>query len=343
MQVSVIIPVYNAAKYVRSAVESALAQPETAEVILIEDNSPDDSLQVCELLASEYDLVRLYRHPDGGNHGAGASRNLGIRMSRFPYIAFLDADDYFLPERFTVPRQIFAERADVDGVYEAIGTVFESEELRQQWIAGGNTRFAAPPGSPEWMDTFTQRVEPEDLFEAYVTGRYGSFSTIGLTVRREIFDKTGLFDERLRLHQDKAMWIKMAAKARLVPGRLDTPVSMRRVHQANRLSPYWPPKPELVKTRTLMWRTLWPWGRKNLTRKQQGLILNAYMAQVMQPYRGELSLRRNVRVFWRLMRLAAEHPTVMSLPEFWKTVIQQLRVRRLIVQKIAFWRRWRAA
>ena len=50
-KVSVIIPVYNAAPFVRQAVESALAQPETAEVVLVEDNSPDNSLEICQQLA----------------------------------------------------------------------------------------------------------------------------------------------------------------------------------------------------------------------------------------------------------------------------------------------------
>ncbi len=59
---SVIIPVYNAAAYVRHAVESALAQPETAEVILIEDGSPDNALEICENLASEFEKVKLLRH-----------------------------------------------------------------------------------------------------------------------------------------------------------------------------------------------------------------------------------------------------------------------------------------
>lgn len=80
MKVSVVIPVYNAAPFVRDAVESALAQPETGEVILVEDGSLDDSLTVCRALAAENDRVKLYRHPNGENCGAGASRFL-LRMA----------------------------------------------------------------------------------------------------------------------------------------------------------------------------------------------------------------------------------------------------------------------
>jgi glycosyltransferase involved in cell wall biosynthesis len=79
MQVSVITPVYNAASFVTQAVESALQQPETAEVLIIEDGSPDNSLEVCQELAKKYEKVKLLRHPNGENRGAGASRNLGMR------------------------------------------------------------------------------------------------------------------------------------------------------------------------------------------------------------------------------------------------------------------------
>ncbi|PIY03241.1 MAG: glycosyltransferase family 2 protein, partial [Bacteroidetes bacterium CG_4_10_14_3_um_filter_31_20] len=74
-------------------------QPETSEVILIEDGSPDNGLDVCTSLAKKYSKVRLYRHENGENKGASASRNLGIRKANYPYVAFLDADDFYLPNR----------------------------------------------------------------------------------------------------------------------------------------------------------------------------------------------------------------------------------------------------
>lgn len=97
MKISVIIPVYNAEEFVSQAVESALQFDEVHEVILVEDKSPDNALQVCTQLAEKHTRVRLYQHPDKGNHGAGPSRNLGIEKSTGDFIAFLDADDYFRP------------------------------------------------------------------------------------------------------------------------------------------------------------------------------------------------------------------------------------------------------
>ncbi len=116
MRISVIIPVYNAEKFVSQAVESALQFDEVFEILLIEDKSPDNALQVCQQLAEKYERVKLYQHPDKENHGAGPSRNLGIEKASGDFIAFLDADDYFLPNRFDSERELFKD-SKVEGVY----------------------------------------------------------------------------------------------------------------------------------------------------------------------------------------------------------------------------------
>lgn len=81
MRISVVIPVYNAEKYVSQAVDSALQLEDVYEIILIEDNSPDNALAVCQQLAEKHEKVKLYQHPDKKNHGASPSRNLGIEKS----------------------------------------------------------------------------------------------------------------------------------------------------------------------------------------------------------------------------------------------------------------------
>lgn len=137
--VSVIIPVYNAAAFVSQAVESALAQPETAEVLLIEDGSPDNALEVCEELASKFEKVKLLRHPNGENRGAGASRNLGMKNVKFDYIAFLDSDDYYLPGRFSVASKVFRLDPACEGIYEAVAMQIESVEGMDRWQAAGKS------------------------------------------------------------------------------------------------------------------------------------------------------------------------------------------------------------
>jgi len=311
MQVSVVIPVYNAADFVQEAVGSALAQPETAEVILAEDGSTDDSLAVCQMLAEKYSQVHLYRHADGGNHGSGATRNLAIERSTCPYVAFLDADDFFLPGRFTCARELFEEHPDIDGVYEAIGTHFQDEAARQQWRASGMETYG-----PD-LTTMVEVVPPERLFEALVRGKQGYFSGDGLVVRRAVFEKSGLFDERLLFFQDTEMWLRMAATARLVPGRLDRPVAMRRVHAHNRLAAR--QSPAVRRTYfVMMWRILWQWSVQNLDAGRQEIVFKAFLKELLRHYRDDPGGLRRARTVARLMVLPLKHPRLLRTSYFWR-------------------------
>jgi glycosyltransferase involved in cell wall biosynthesis len=313
MEVSVIMPVYNAAAYVREAVESALAQPETAEVILVEDGSPDNSLAVCEALAAEHDAVRLYRHPEGANRGAGASRNLATQRSACPYIAFLDADDYYLPGRFAVARQLLEADPTIDGVYEAIEARFETAAAEQHWWTYGN---------PSTLTTLTQRVAPEDLFATLMSGRLGHFSGNGLVVRRAVLDKTGPFGDHR--HEDTAMWIKMAAVARLVPGRLDEPVAIRRMYDNNRMVERLT-LAERQRLQYILWRAVWEWGQRNLRAEQQRLVTRTFLSAALRPYGDDPPLRRRARSLLRLMALAIRRPGLVAQPDFWRVVVHQGR------------------
>ncbi|MCX7386145.1 MAG: glycosyltransferase [Planctomycetales bacterium] len=228
-QVSVITPVYNAARYVRKAVESAVSLPEVGEVILIDDAGPDNAWEVCQQLAAEYPKVRLLRHPDGKNHGAGASRNLGIREASCPFVAFLDADDWYLPNRFAADTRILGQEDSIDGVYNAVGNYYESEDLRQMWLSQGR---------PEKM-TLSDVVSPEELPFVLLHDHpsvTGEFQTDAITVRRHFFEIVGFFHEGLRLQQDTHMWKRMAAIGRLAAGNIVEPVVIRRVHPENRMT-----------------------------------------------------------------------------------------------------------
>ena len=109
MKVSVIVPVYNAEEWLTDTVSSIVTQEYVHEVILSEDGSGDNSLAVCAALAEANPKVKLVRHPDGKNHGAGASRNLGVLNAQCDFIAFLDADDICLPNRFHQPMSVLKQ------------------------------------------------------------------------------------------------------------------------------------------------------------------------------------------------------------------------------------------
>src|SRR6476661_1937714 len=100
MKISVVIPVYNVENYLQRAVTSVFEQPEVIELLLVEDGSSDNSIGLCRDLAEKDKRIIVLQHRDGKNRGVAASRNLGIRNASCPFVAFLDADDYYLPNRF---------------------------------------------------------------------------------------------------------------------------------------------------------------------------------------------------------------------------------------------------
>jgi succinoglycan biosynthesis protein ExoO len=98
MSVSVIVPAYNAASFITRALESVLSQgPLLHEVLVVDDASTDDTVEVVKRIASNDDRVRLIQLST--NQGPGGARNFGIVAANAEWIAILDADDSFLPNR----------------------------------------------------------------------------------------------------------------------------------------------------------------------------------------------------------------------------------------------------
>ncbi len=256
MDISVIIPVYNAENYVTKAVESALQIPEVREVLLIEDGSPDNALEICRYLAEKDSRVKLLRHPDRGNHGAGASRNLGLQNASCPFIAFLDADDFYLPNRFETDKRVFAENPDADGVYNAIGVHHydpEAQELSSQVF-------------PNQLTTVHTFVQPEELFPSFIqlSKGVGYFSLDGLTIKNNILKQIDYcFNDGLRLHQDTEFMIRLAYYARLFPGEIRYPTAMRGVHSENRITRNYFDKKNRNINQEKLWISLYEWAKKD--------------------------------------------------------------------------------
>ena len=199
------------------------------EIILIEDSSLDNSLAICRNIETEYNKVKLFRHQDKVNHGAGASRNVGILHASYDYIAFLDADDYYLPKRFNKDKEILLNYNEIDGVYNALGCHYYSEFGKKAYLDRGH---------PELL-TVSGPVPPNELIFVLLWSHpeyKGAFSTDTITVRKQLFDKVGLFNTNLRLNQDMHMWKRMATLGSLAPGNIEEPVAMRGVHDHNRMT-----------------------------------------------------------------------------------------------------------
>ncbi|RDI58342.1 glycosyltransferase family 2 protein [Flavobacterium glaciei] len=217
---SVIIPVYNCERFIEKAVMSVLQQPEVTEIVVVDDGSSDGSLALLKHLQQEQPRMHLYQHPNNANKGRSASRNLGIQKATGDYIAFLDADDYFLPNRFVNDIKVFQENEKCDGIYSAVGFHFYRTITTEEQ-------------SQLKLNTMTTGIEPDSLFDALISGKYGFFHIDGLTVKKSMFDATGLFNETLVVSEDSDLFWKMALKTRLVGGVLEEPVAKRGIHDAN--------------------------------------------------------------------------------------------------------------
>ncbi len=320
-EVSVVIPVYNAASYVRQAVESALAQPEVREVLLVEDGSPDNALAVCQELAAQNPQVVLLRHPNGENRGAGASRNLGMRSAACDFLAFLDADDYYLPGRFALDAQIFAKDALCEGVYHAVEMYVQDSQGLNRWNEAGKSR--------ERIQTISADIPPEALADALLQGGRGYFHIDALTIRRFVLDKAGLMREDLRLHQDTEWILRVAMSARLLPGNLQEPVARWRVHSQNRISAPRSPKQKLD-DQMRMYRSLYTWCEE-FAGPYQETLMDLMLRNVLSSARfGEQNPKAFLRKVLRLgnlLRFLLTNPTALLDQNFWKSLPGQLNIR----------------
>ena len=216
MNVSVVVPAYNAARFVRRAIDSALRQSlPPQEVVVVDDGSQDDTA----------DVVRAYGPPvrcvSQANAGASIARNVGIEQSKGDWIALLDADDEWLPHK--LERQAEVLRAHPDLAW--CGCNKED--------AGGG---AAPAvRAPRAVAQTLRRLGSLPFFE--VGRRRLGLQTSGFVIRRSVFDDIGGFDPALRVCHDKDLFWRIAVRHPrfgYVPEILyryfvDSPVALTRV------------------------------------------------------------------------------------------------------------------
>ena len=223
MNISVIIPVYNAALFVEKAVTSALFHNEVKEIVLVNDGSTDNSLPILQKLQQSDARIKIYHHENKVNKGRSASRNLALQKATQPFIAFLDADDFYLENRFENDIKLFESDSSIDGVYNAIGVHFYRNATQEE-------------KNELNLTTVRENILPVNLFEELLSGKKGYFSIDGLVVKKQVFDRIGYFNEELLVAEDTELILKMALRSKLVTGIIDKPVCLRGVHDVNSFS-----------------------------------------------------------------------------------------------------------
>ncbi len=189
--VSVIMIFRDAGDFIAEAVESVRAQTCTDwELLLVDDGSTDASAGIAAQYALRWpDTIRLLRHPGGENRGMSASRNLGLGAARGRYIAFLDADDAYLPDRLRRHVEILDRMADIDMVQSELVHWYSGQPRTSRLINDYVRPFLRPDD---------HLLEPPDgLLLALAVPLY-SAGICNITVRRDKLLGLGGFEPAFR-------------------------------------------------------------------------------------------------------------------------------------------------
>lgn len=126
---SVIIPLYNQEKYIKQCVESVINQKNiNVSIIIVNDGSTDNSLNICEKIAAVNNNVRIITQ---SNQGLAGARKTGIEVAETKYITFLDADDFVTSEAYSEAEN-FMQR-DVDEIFYEISRYYSNERIKREY------------------------------------------------------------------------------------------------------------------------------------------------------------------------------------------------------------------
>jgi glycosyltransferase involved in cell wall biosynthesis len=220
MKVSVIIPFHNAFSFLEKSVSSALNQDETGELILIDDHSTDNSLDLVKKLQQKDHRIIILQNTSNVC-GAAISRNVGIYHASQDYIAFLDADDYYLPERFRSDVSLFLNNPDIDAVVNAVQIKLQKGE--RQFILNSYYRHNELLG-------FSRSFSPIEIND-YISGF--NLHLNGLTIRKSIFQKTGGFDGYLKQAEDRDFYLRLFSEAKVISADIKIAKAIYFIHTEN--------------------------------------------------------------------------------------------------------------
>jgi hypothetical protein len=191
--ISVIIPTYNSGRFIAQAVQCVLDQTyRQFEIIVIDDGSTDTTKDVLR----EFNGHIRYCYQE--NRGPSAARNAGIAVAKGDYICFLDADDIWTPNKLEVQLAFMAQNDD-------IGLVFSDEEEVSQ-ATGLHRSILA---KTMFRSDIVSQLPIHDAFEKLLIENF--IPTSMVMARKKCFGKAGLFDESLRVVEDRDMWLRIAA------------------------------------------------------------------------------------------------------------------------------------
>ncbi|WP_414828110.1 glycosyltransferase family 2 protein [Alteromonas sp. H39] len=207
--VSVIIPVFNAGKFIRSTLESVFSQTYTDfEVVIVNDGSTDDSESV---IRSFNDNRIVYIAQENG--GVSAARNNGIFHAQGKYVAFLDADDLWHPEKLRLQVAALEENPDVHLCY------CDREVFGSDSDVTTNTSVDLPEIENTQESLFLQLL------------KHNHIQCSSVIVRKSLLSRAGIFDSNLAASEDSDLWIRASRHTDFI--HITHPLSFYRHHDSN--------------------------------------------------------------------------------------------------------------
>ncbi len=204
--VSVIIPTYNRSSLLLEALDSVYKQTfPDFELIVIDDGSTDGTAKALDSYKDR--LVYCFQN----NRGVSAARNRGIRMARGRWIAFLDSDDLWLPDKLETQTRFFSQNPEA--------LICQTEEI---WIRNG------------------RRVNPMKKHRKYSGNiftpslRLCLVSPSGVMIKKDLFEQVGLFDETLPACEDYDLWLRISARSPIF--LIEQPLVVKRGGHPDQLS-----------------------------------------------------------------------------------------------------------
>lgn len=207
--VSVIIPTFNSGRYISKAVESVLSQTHIPdEIIVVNDGSTDNTLRSLEKFGDKINYIEIE------NSGPAKARNVGIRHSSTEYIAFLDADDEWLPEKILKQMTFMEENPDYALVYcdRILHDGDSILDYKSTYIKSGQLYIG-------------------DVFWEMLKTGGGCFATSCVMLRKEVLTSVGLFDEDLYTAEDTNLWLRIAYRHKI--GFVPQVLVKKRIHSEN--------------------------------------------------------------------------------------------------------------
>ena len=213
--VSCIVIFFNAGeKFFIEAIESIFAQTyDHWELLLSDDGSTDESTEIALRYTQQYpEKIRYLEHEGHQNRGMSATRNLGIRHARGEYIAFLDADDIWLPHKLE-------QQVPILESYPEASMLYGRTQFWFSWTDNNPVRWGNPDNAQDDFMTITSvefdtLIKPTKQLLLFLQNKEIYPCTCSILIRRQIFEEIGLFEEDFHnAHEDMVFHSKLFLKA----------------------------------------------------------------------------------------------------------------------------------